>query len=168
MISNKRALSIAAATLLIVACVIYVASVATPLWGTQQYLASYQITLGLWNYCVGSICADIGSSCDTTLSDCSKLLAARAFMILACVIPAFTVTILAVMVIKDQYDRPLIYASIAIAWLSTACGLIGMVIGIYLALNAASLSLGASGIIAIVGVSINFIGAALTSALALL
>ncbi|CAM4850197.1 unnamed protein product [Rotaria magnacalcarata] len=89
-------------------------------------------------------------------------------MILACVIPAFTVTILAVMVIKDQYDRPLIYASIAIAWLSTACGLIGMVIGIYLALNAASLSLGASGIIAIVGVSINFIGAALTSALALL
>ncbi|CAM4844410.1 unnamed protein product, partial [Rotaria magnacalcarata] len=31
MISNKRALSIAAATLLIVACVIYVASVATPL-----------------------------------------------------------------------------------------------------------------------------------------
>ncbi|CAF3592377.1 unnamed protein product [Rotaria socialis] len=89
-------------------------------------------------------------------------------MILACVIPAFTVIILVVMAIKDQYDRPLIYASIALAWLSTACGLIGMVIGIYWTLHGTGLTLGASGIAAIVGVSINFIGAALTSALAAL
>lgn len=86
-------------------------------------------------------------------------------MTLACLIPAIAVCILVFMAIKQQYNRPLLYATTAIIWSCVVCGLIGMIVGIVFAADGTGYAVGAAGIVAIFGVIINVVAASLVCVL---
>jgi len=124
----------------------------------------YELKIGLWRFCeqienLGYECGDIickGSAC-------SKLYSARAFVILACIMSAISALLLfACAAISDNTRRILLMAGKGLAFVSLIMGIIGVALGINFCMEAISetkLNWGASAIIGIIAIVVNFCGA---------
>jgi hypothetical protein len=125
---------------------------------------------GLWRACIlteiGLICGNLdclsAPGSGTTL--CSKLLAARAFVTLACIFSIVSaICLLARLLEKIGSSRPVALLSKGLPVLALLVGIIGIPIGITTVLDGPKLEMGAGSIVAIVALGINLIGAVLAA-----
>ncbi len=133
-------------------------------------IEGYESTFGLWQLC--STTPDT-KSCDSIkcpsevsgdASFCSKILAARAFMTLACIISGITaIWSFACAVTKDNINRILILGTKGLVFVCLVMGIIGVAVGSNASLNFGGgeleLKLGAAAIVGIIAIIINFGGA---------
>jgi hypothetical protein len=131
-----------------------------------------EITVGLWKTCGSSgglkECVDI--TCPQSESDttdfCSKILAARAFVTLACIISAISALCLLISVgMIDKTRQILINVGKGLAFACLIMGIIGIAVGISVTTGTgteAKLDWGAASIIGIVLIFINLAGAILS------
>lgn len=127
--------------------------------------SSYDTTQGLWKTCASGegqqACADLSCSGDVGGGICSKILAGRAFMTLACLTSAFAVMCFIVSVVMTDGKRSIILiigkVLIPICFLM---GLIGVATGIVGSLGGGKLGdqvkLGPGSIIGIIALILNF------------
>ena len=98
-----------------------------------------------------------------TDSSCSKILAGRAFMTLACIISAISVVCFILTIIMGDNIRSIILmGGKGLAFVCFACGIIGVAVGISGTTNnlvGKGVELGAGSIIGIIALIINLIGA---------
>jgi hypothetical protein len=93
---------------------------------------------------------------------CSKILAARAFMTLACIISGITaICSFASAVTNDNTNRILLLATKGLVFVCLVMGIIGVAVGSDASVNfgGGELKLGAAAIVGIVAIIINFGGA---------
>ncbi len=125
-----------------------------------------ETTIGLWRTCSTSSntekqcysiqCPQTG---DDTTGYCSKLLAARAFVTLACIMSGISAVLLFISVAtSDNGKQILLMAGRGLAFVCLIMGIIGVAIGINLATGISS-NWGAAAIIGIIAIIINFCGA---------
>jgi len=130
----------------------------------------YETTIGLWQGCVTTpdekSCESIPCPSEQSgaASLCSKILAARAFMTLACIISGITaVCSFACAVTKDNTNRILLLATKGLVFVCLVTGIIGVAVGSNASLNygggEGEFKLGAAAIVGIVAIIINFGGA---------
>ncbi len=98
---------------------------------------------------------------------CNKILSARAFLTLACILSgiATTASIISCAVTGDTTPRLLLLTTKILAFACLLTGIIGVALGVNATMTAASdikLRLGDAAIIGIVGIGINLIGAIAT------
>jgi hypothetical protein len=131
----------------------------------------YELKIGLWQSCetdpnIGQVC--VGITCpqqDDTTNICSRLLAARAFVTLACIISGFSALLLfACVATGDNTRRILLIAGKALAFVCLVMGIIGIAVGINVTTDTngefgIQLSWGASAIIGVIAIVLNFFGA---------
>ena len=136
--------------------------------------SSYSYQYGLWKaqYCLPD-CKEYQYSCDTTGSSsvttvtsdrCSRLLAGRAFMTLACILTPLALILLVIILVLKKFQRP--FLSIMKVLNASCCliGLIGTIIGSVATLGIVDTSgsdslTTSTGIgLSIVAVVTNFIG----------
>ena len=125
--------------------------------------------VGLWKGCLSiagiTACYDIEcTTADDNRSLCSKALAGRAFMTLACILSGICAICLFVYaVVSDKVPKIMLIASKVLAFITLIMGIIGVGVGgsITQTLNeaGAGYSLGASAIVGIIAVIINLGGA---------
>ncbi|UJR34964.1 hypothetical protein I4U23_027742 [Adineta vaga] len=124
------------------ACILYAISIGLPLW-TDGYLSplSVSVTAGLWRSCVKSTLEPKFEVCDTTpltcdnmpeayLSQCLKLIMTRTFVILACILSAFSTLHLLIIGITKKETRLSVNIGIGLVIAAFVCGTIGMSVGI--------------------------------------
>jgi hypothetical protein len=135
-------------------------------WG----LEGFEGTVGLWQRCgtspVPKFCDSIPCPSEESgaASLCSKILAARAFMTLACIISGITaVCSFACAVTKDNTNRILLLATKGLVFVCLVMGIIGVAVGSNATVNPGGdiikFRLGAAAIVGIVAIIINFGGA---------
>ncbi len=97
----------------------------------------YEFKTGLWQSCetdpnIGQVC--VGITCpqqDDTTNICSRLLAARAFVTLACIMSGFSALLLfACVATDDNIRRILLIAGKGLAFTCLIMGIIGVTVGI--------------------------------------
>jgi hypothetical protein len=126
-------------------------------------------TLGLWQDCYSNLdgknCKAL--PCPTEKDEsgfCSKILAARVFITLTCIVSAISALCLFLCtMIKDNTNRILLLAIKGLVFVSLSTGIIGVTRGINgtttVNPSEVKLDLGAAAIIGIVAIVINFAGA---------
>ena len=117
------------------------------------------IKLGLWKVCDSSACTDLEDSCNLHGSSCSKMVTARLFITLACIVSPLAALGMISMAIRNQFGKPYVLMWIVLSWLSVVFGLLGMAVGINFATGGANYQLGTASIITIVGFILNVLGA---------
>ncbi len=134
----------------------------------------YETTIGLWKLCGTTpdekSCESI--KCPSEVSElatfCSKILAARAFMTLACILSGITaICSFGSAVTNDNTNRILVLATKGLVFVCLVMGIIGVAVGSNASLNffggggegAPQFKLGAAAIVGIVAIIINFGGA---------
>ncbi|CAF2161294.1 unnamed protein product [Rotaria magnacalcarata] len=148
--ANARILGIVAAALIGAAWVFYVAGNAAPSWiDTNVY------SIGLWQACYPGSCIKL----DDFLPIESKLLAARAFMTLACIVTPFAAGCLIFVIVMNKFESLFLWIGKGLSSVSFIFGLIGMATGISSFNSPIGGTLGAAAGVSIVGVILNFIGA---------
>jgi hypothetical protein len=131
-------------------------------------ILGYEYKIGLWQSCetilnLGQQCFNINCPQGDTTIFCSKILAARVFVTLACIISAISALLLfATAVTNDNIRRILLMAGKGLAFACLIIGTIGVAVGINVATDTGlqtNLTWGASSIIGIVAIVLNFCGA---------
>jgi len=133
-------------------------------------IGGYEYTSGLWQSCETSpdtkscVSVKCPSEVSGSTSVCSKILAARAFMTLACIISGIAaICSFACAVTKDSTNRILLLGTKGLVFLCLVMGIIGVAVGINATLNSGldeiGFKLGAAAIVGIVAIIINFGGA---------
>jgi hypothetical protein len=137
-------------------------------------LGSIKASAGLWRSCGSisgnTICSDLPSSCSLVIGEsagiCHKMMAARAFVTIACIISGISAICLfaCALQIINQNQR-VIMISKALAIGSFVMGVIGLAIGIavttYTGILPIKASLSVAAILAIVAVVTNLLGTVL-------
>ncbi|CAF1344907.1 unnamed protein product [Rotaria sp. Silwood1] len=130
------------------------------------------VTYGLWRYCPstpdGKTCEDL--SCPSEIFEtgfCNKILAARTFLTLACILSCTSgiIWVLFCAVTVDTTPRLLLLVDKGLTFGCLLAGIIGVAVGISATMNAESemkLRLGAAAIVGIVGIVTNIVGALLS------
>ncbi|CAF2953870.1 unnamed protein product, partial [Rotaria sp. Silwood2] len=133
---------------------------------------STEITTGLWRICSSApnIKTCVAISCPSESDEtsfCSKILTARAFVTLACILSGISAICLVVYAIQgDKTPRILLLATKGLVFACLIMGIIGVAVGINATVSGDSLiklDFGAAAIIGIVAIIINFIGAIITA-----
>ncbi|CAF1527983.1 unnamed protein product [Adineta ricciae] len=135
-------------------------------------LVSIKTTIGLWRTCdtlAGiKICVDLPSSCSLTKgqseSICQKMITARAFLTLACILSGISVLCLfAGIVLTDHQQKIILLTSKILTVGSFLTGVIGLSVGIAYATSTGglplSVSLNVAAILVIVAVVLNLCAA---------
>ncbi|CAF3117039.1 unnamed protein product [Rotaria sp. Silwood2] len=168
---NTRLLSITAGSLLCLSFIFFIVSNAVPIWSKFTY-ESTEITTGLWRICSSApnIKTCVAISCPSESDEtsfCSKILTARAFVTLACILSGISAICLVVYAIQgDKTPRILLLATKGLVFACLIMGIIGVAVGINATVSGDSLiklDFGAAAIIGIVAIIINFIGAIITA-----
>ncbi len=113
------------------------------------------------------------TTCGNGLFDMSTskyyiLVAARVFLILSCILSSFTVLILSILLISENFKRTILKFGKFFSFVSLIGGALGMAFGITFALakdaftNNIHLNIGVSSILVIIAVVFNICGAILT------
>ncbi|CAF1631779.1 unnamed protein product [Adineta ricciae] len=177
---DKRFIMLASGGLMVIACIFYITSNALPSWFLEpEHLSKAQFDLaessiGLWRVCLTVFgvhtCSDHVSSCESIKGEhanvCHKMLAARAFMTLACIFSAISATCLFACLLESINKNTNVITMIKIIpFVCFIMGIIGLALGIsYTTVTGPeiiSMSLGAGAILAIIAVILNLIGAIL-------
>jgi len=129
-----------------------------------------EYTKGLWKSCL--TITNLGQQCDSvqcpqseggTRSYCSKILAARAFVTLACIFSGISAVLLFITVpINDNGKQILLMAGRGLAFVCLIMGIIGVAVGINVTTETTleiKLNWGASAILGIIAIILNFCGA---------
>ncbi|CAF1157714.1 unnamed protein product [Adineta steineri] len=167
MANNFKLLLIIGGALIGAAFILFILSNGLSSWSeTENDFGN--ITYGLWRWCNSTTddttCADISCpSEDFPSSFCNKILAARAFITLACILSGFcgTLSVIYCAISGERSARPLILTKKCLAVACLIMGIIAIAIGIsatMTAQNGFKLRLGVAAILGIVGVGINLIG----------
>jgi len=118
---------------------------------------------GLWKVC--SPVWNLGQLCFDIQNEGTKLLAARAFVTLACIMSGFSALLLfASVATADNIRRILLIAGKGLAFTYLIMGIIGIAVGINVTTDTkgefgTQLSWGASAIIGVIAIVLNFCGA---------
>jgi len=80
-------------------------------------------------------------------------------MTLACIISPFAVACLIFVAITNKFDLPFLWVGKGLAGVSFVFGLIGMAVGINLAISGTGYSLGPAAIVSIIAVILNLVAA---------
>ncbi len=135
--------------------------------------AGSETTIGLWRTCspitnLGQVCVSVGCppSEGDTGSFCSKILAARAFVTLACIMSGISTLLLFISVAtSDNAKQILLMAAKGLAFACLVMGIIGVAVAINGTTETAletKLDWGASAIIGIIAIVLNLCGAIAT------
>ncbi|CAF2064200.1 unnamed protein product, partial [Rotaria magnacalcarata] len=134
-----------------------------------------QVTIGLWRSCFSMLqstkCLNIPSSCTLpngeSSSLCQKMMAARAFVTVACIISGASAICLFAYILQsiNKYQKVIIISKI-LTFSSLLAGVIGITLGIVSTTDNGGLpikiSVSVGAILAILAVAINLIGAVLS------
>ncbi|CAF3435174.1 unnamed protein product [Rotaria socialis] len=134
-----------------------------------------QVTIGLWRGCASILqltaCSNLLSSCTLrngeSLPLCQKMMAARAFVTIACIISGASAVCLFAYILQsiNKYQKVLIISKI-LTFSSLVTGVIGIALGIVFATDNGGLpikkSVSVGAILAILAVAMNLIGAVLS------
>ncbi|CAF1453181.1 unnamed protein product [Didymodactylos carnosus] len=130
---NKSLLTYLACAILLAACAFFIASNASPTWGTLT-INAVKTSSGLWQSCMGGRCDAIPNSCSKLVgmakSSCDKVLATRAFITMACITSAIGFICLLALAAFIKNSQTLCYVCVALAVLSFIFGLIGFSLGV--------------------------------------
>ena len=159
---DSRMLSIVAACAMGLCFIFYVVSNAVPSWGQ---VSGGAFTVGLWQTCAQlsetKVCNRL--SCPSgSGSICGKIHAARAFMTLACIVSAFAVVLLLLMIFaKNSINNLLLMVSKILPFICLLMGILGVALGTSATTGSQfedgyQLELGAAAIVGIVALVINF------------
>jgi hypothetical protein len=131
----------------------------------------YEITYGLWQSCESYLgvktCDNVQCPSDNYDNDsgfCSKILASRAFVTLACIMSGIAaICLFSFAVTRENTNGILLLATKGLVFACVIAGIIGVAIGANATLSlsddiGASLNLGAAAAIGIVAIIINFFG----------
>lgn len=128
------------------------------------------VTTGLWKGCVSTLgvqaCTSVKCNDNMPSSTCSKLLAGRAFMTLACIISAVSaLCFLLSIFLSDGMRSAVLVIGKGLAFVCLAMGIIGVAIGIVAITDGQlgnGIALGAGSIIGIVALIVNLFGVVLS------
>jgi len=119
---------------------------------------------GLWRECsyVGTtFCLNRPLTCSGVpslfLDECIKLIAARIFVTLACILSAFGVLFLLTVGIAQTSNPTFVLLGKAFAGLSFICGVIGVAVGLSWALYGGGVQLGAASILGIIATILSLV-----------
>ncbi|CAF1661271.1 unnamed protein product [Adineta ricciae] len=185
---DKRFITLASGSLMVIACIFYITSNALPSWSVKTFDASIlgflepkhlpkaqfglaESSIGLWRVCLTvvevQICYGDVSSCESIkgelASACHKMLAARSFVTLACIFSAISgICLFACLLESINKNTNVITMIKIIPIICFIIGIIGLALGIsYTTVTGPeiiSMSLGAGAILAIIAVILNLIG----------
>ncbi|CAF1502116.1 unnamed protein product [Adineta steineri] len=163
-----KLVALVAGIILAVTCIFYIASNALPSWG-QLTVEGETGAYGLWKICGSGpgVKECISIKCPAATGDssfCSKILAGRAFITLACILSGITTIFLFICaVIDEKISRILSLAAKVLAFVCVIMGIIGVGTGgstlKTLSVGDFKFSFGAAFIIGIVAIIINLVGA---------
>ncbi|CAF1482384.1 unnamed protein product [Adineta steineri] len=163
-----KLVAIIAGIILAVAWIFYVASDAVPSW-SQITIGSYTYAYGLWQYCTtysgSSTCANINCPSATGDNDyCSRILASRAFMTIACILSGITTICLFICeCIDKKISRILSLAAKVLAFVCVIMGIVGVGTGgsaiRLLSQNTNQLNFSTGFALGVVAIVINLVGA---------
>ncbi|CAF1463924.1 unnamed protein product [Rotaria sordida] len=163
---NTRLLSITAGTLIGLSLIFFIISNALPIW--NKFGTEYQaFTYGLWRSCVtvSNMKQCVAITCPSENDEigfCSKILVARAFVTISCVLSGISaICLLVYTIIGDSAPRVLLLVAKGLVLACLIMGIIGVAVGINAKIDTGSevkLQLGAAAIIGIVAIIINFFG----------
>ncbi|CAF5086136.1 unnamed protein product, partial [Rotaria magnacalcarata] len=131
---------------------------------------SEKATIGLWRACISingpTKCGNIISDCELyrgqAIQRCHKMIAARAFVTIACILSALSaVCIFTYIIIQTETNQILFMISKVLPILSFIAGIIGLAVGIAFITSSDSVKLSSATFVDIVAVAINVIGAIL-------
>ena len=121
-------------------------------------------TTGLWKSCMiasgHTECDDY--TCSSGNSSCGKILAARAFVTIACILSIISaVSLFVSLVASDRLRSMLLLVGKLLAWICLIAGIIGVAIGIDTLTRYESerVPWGASSIIGVIALVVNAVGA---------
>jgi len=121
-------------------------------------------TMGLWKSCASvfgqTVCGDY--TCSSDNSSCGKILAARAFVTIACILSIISaVSLFVSLVASDRLRSMLLLVGKLLAWICLIAGIIGVAIGIDTLTRYESerVPWGASSIIGVIALVVNAVGA---------
>ena len=124
-------------------------------------------TMGLWKSCASvfgqTVCGDY--TCSSDNSSCGKILAARAFVTIACIFSILSAIFLFVsLVTSDKLRSILLLAGKFFAWVCLIAGIIGVAIGVDTLTRYESerVPWGAGSIIGVIAVVVNAAGAVIS------
>ncbi|CAF3595869.1 unnamed protein product [Adineta steineri] len=164
-----KVLALLAGCILTVTCVLYIVSNAVPSWAQISSGGYSVLTYGLWKKCDqgpdGSECELLKCPMkDDDSSVCSRILAGRAFMTLACILSGITTISLFICAFTDVgKNRILLLITKASAFVCLIMGIIGVGVGgsiiQILSEGSVKFSLGAASTLGIIAIIINLVGA---------
>lgn len=141
-------------------------------WGSgtsSTDVGNVESNTGLWRACVSigdeRICSNLRSTCSGLSGDdlgfCSKMLASRAFLTIACIISGLSaLCLIAYALISTDSNQAITLLSKIIPLVSFVAGLIGIAVGIaFITDPLLKFKLSAAAIVGIIAVVINAIGA---------
>ncbi|CAF3992774.1 unnamed protein product [Adineta steineri] len=153
--------------ILAVVCILYIISNAVPSW-VQITTGSYTSTYGLWKICASSLSVTecVPVKCSTAIGDssfCSRILAGRAFMTLACILSGITSICLFICAfIDEKTSRILLLIAKALAFICLIMGIISVAAGgstiQTLSQDGVKCNLSAASILGIIAIIINLVG----------
>ena len=129
------------------------------------------MTLGLWRLCLalggGKACGDFSCTGDgVDQNTCSRIIAARAFVTLACILSGISVLcLIASAVISGDANRIAVLAAKGLVFACLIMGIIGVAVGISGTIafrTGIKFDIGAAAIIGIIAIIINLVGAIVT------
>ncbi|CAF3332150.1 unnamed protein product [Rotaria socialis] len=170
MASVRPILVIVSGCIMILTFILYVVSNALPEWGVSES-QSEKATIGLWRACISingpTQCGYIISDCKLyrgqAIQRCHKMMAARVFVTIACILSALSaVCIFTYIIIKTDANQIIFMISKVLPILSFIAGAIGLAVGIAFITPSDSIKLSSATFVDIVAVAINVIGAILT------
>ncbi|CAF1529840.1 unnamed protein product [Rotaria sp. Silwood1] len=132
---------------------------------------SEEFTIGLWRLCISDsdikTCFDLECSLTSEESStCRKIIAARAFVTLACILSGISIICLIIYTMKrDSTFAMLLLVTKGLVVACLIMGIIGVAVGIDATVNIGGLiklDLGAAAAIGIVAIILNFIGTIIT------
>jgi hypothetical protein len=132
-------------------------------------ITDYEVTYGLWQFCEtyqGSKTCDTiqcpGNGYDSGF--CSKILASRAFVTLACIMSGIAaICLFSFAVTRENTNGILLLATKGLVFACVIAGIIGVAVGANVTVSiddgsGLSFNLGAAAIVGIVAIIINFVG----------
>jgi len=121
-------------------------------------------TMGLWKSCASvfgqTVCGDY--TCSSDNSSCGKILAARAFVTIACILSIISaVSLFVSLVASDRLRSMLLSVGKLLAWICLIAGIIGVAIGVDTLTRYENerVPWGASSIIGVIALVVNAVGA---------
>ncbi|UJR32666.1 hypothetical protein I4U23_020126 [Adineta vaga] len=159
MVINSQLLTTIAASLFGITCAIFITSNALRSWSQNEYLG------GLQSDPSGRVCGNISCPSKTDKTNlCAKILAARAFITLTCIISAICAAFLLYKFASKVTNEKILLIIKVLAFLCLVMSIIGVSVSIPATTleGSSSHSFGLASIIAIIGLIINLVGAVIT------